>query len=147
MDEPSPTHARIRSLLVGAFALLAVAAMSQSKAQQAGGDAADARWRSVLDSPDRRVLIDTSSIQRSKGLVTFWLKHQFLPASRGQVLDRWAIDCRARTSWPLEAMAYDDQGRQTKVAPAPPSPLKMAIAPESNIEAIMACVCEPARRS
>jgi hypothetical protein len=129
------------TLFAATLAALGLVAMSQVQAQKSTGEEIDSRWQSVFKSPERRVWLDAASVEREGSVVTFWLQHRLMPAQRGQILDRWAIDCRARTSWPLEAMAYDERGRQTRVAAAPASPLKVAIAPESNLEVVMACVC------
>ena len=135
------SHIRAPGVLVGALATLAVAGMSQVEAQQSLSNGTDDRWRAVSNSSERQVWLDTTSIERSGGVVRFWLKHRLLPARRGQIVDRWAIHCGSRTSWPLEAMAYDEHGGQTGVAAAPADPPKIAIAPESNLEMVMACVC------
>jgi hypothetical protein len=145
MDWLSPIPGRRHRVAFGAaavFAVLALLAISQVGAQKTEGDEpAHRRWRLALDAQDRRVWLDMHSMTRKGSVVTFWLRHHLRPSRRGQILDHWAINCRNRTSLALEASAYDEAGRQTAIAAAPPNPVRIAIVPESNLEAVMECVC------
>lgn len=145
MDWLSPIPGRGCRVAIGAaaaFAVLALLAIGQVGAQKTAGDEpGQRRWRLALDGADRRVWLDMHSMTRSGSVVTFWLRHHLRPSKRGQILDRWAINCRNRTSWALEASAYDEAGKQTAIAAAPSNPIRTAIVPESNLEAVMECVC------